>query len=80
MTVSVISLWLPLVWALFASISWWFIWKKPINHPIVCLIIGFACFFFFAWTIIGYLIVVAIKYGVFDSLKKSAGKENSEDE
>lgn len=77
MTVSVISFWLPLLWALFVGISWYFTWKKPINHPIVCLFVGAVCFFFFAWTIIAYLLFWIVKSGVLKSLKQGTEDEQT---
>jgi hypothetical protein len=78
MTITVISFWLPLIWALVAGIYWRFLWKAPINNWIVCLIVGAICFFWFALTFVLYLIVVAIKKGVFKSLTNSSEepKEN----
>lgn len=75
MTVTTISFLLPLLWALFAGISWRFMWKEPINNWIICLIIGAACFFWFAITFIGYLIALAIRFKVFSSLMNKKDDE-----
>lgn len=75
MTVTVISFWLPLLWALFAAFSWRFLWKEPINHWIACLIVGAVCFFWFGITIIGYLVMLAIRFKIFSSLMRSDNKE-----
>lgn len=80
MTVSVISFWLPLLWALFVAISWRFMWKEPINHWLVCAILGFVCFFWFAITLVGYLIALAIKYRVFASLRRGSEKTSDSDD
>jgi hypothetical protein len=75
MVITAISFWLPLLWALFVGISWHFTWKKPINHPIVCLLLAAVCFFFFAWTIIAYIVMWIFKSGILKSLM-----QNKEDE
>lgn len=80
MAIFVISFWLPLLWALFVGISWKFMWKEPINHWIVCAIVGALCFFWFGITVIGFLVALAIRFKIFNSLMRSSDKKDKEDE
>ena len=75
MIISTITFWLPLIWALVAGIYWRFLWKEPFNNWIICLIVGAICFFWFAWTFVAFLIIVAIKKGVFKFLMNSGDKK-----
>ena len=68
MTVTVISFWLPLVWALFCAIYWRYLWKDPVNHWLICVLVFGVNFFFFAWTFIIFLIVMIFKSGILKSL------------
>ena len=67
-TVTVISFWLPLLWALFIGLSWRYVWKDPINHPAICIFMGALGFFFFGWTILAFIIVWIFKKGILNSL------------
>lgn len=76
MIVSTISFWLPLIWAIFTTLAWRFTWKHPVNHWIICLLIGAVSFFFFATTIIAYLVFWVIKSDALKSLKSNYDKED----
>ncbi len=75
MTVTVISFWLPMIWALAVAIYWRFLWKEPVNHWGICLLVFAVNFFFFAWSCIIFLIVMIFKSGILKKLMNTDEKD-----
>lgn len=75
MIVSTISFWLPLLWAIGVALYWRFTVKVPVNHWLVCLLIGAISFFWFATAVIVVILGLILKYKVFSSNKKDESTE-----
>lgn len=61
MTVTVISFWIPLMWAIIAGLFWRTKIKEPVNNWLVCALIAAVNFFFFSWMVIIFLVFMIIK-------------------
>lgn len=70
MIVSTISFWLPLLWAIGVGLYWRFMVKEPVNHWLVCLLVGAISFFYFATAVIVVILALILKYKVFSPDKK----------
>jgi pilus assembly protein TadC len=61
MVVSVISFWLPLMWALVVTLFWRAKIKEPVNDWWVCALVFALNFFFFAYLSILFLVFMVVK-------------------
>lgn len=77
MVISFVSFWLPLLWSLLAVICWRFKMKEPINHWLICLLIGAISFFYFAYTIVLFIILLVLQSGILFKPKDKKEEENS---
>lgn len=71
MIFSLVPFWLPLIWAIAIAIYWNYLWKEPLNHWMICLLVFAINFFFFAWAFIIFLIVAIVKSGILQKLMKN---------
>lgn len=69
MIVSTIPYWFPLLWALIVALTWRFIFKSPINHWLICVLVGAVSFFWFASSFIAVIIAIIVKKGILNSNK-----------
>lgn len=60
MTISVISFWIPLIWALLITSYWRFKIKAPYNNWWACAFVLAINFFWFAYAIVVFLLVAVI--------------------
>lgn len=77
MIVSLIPFWIPLIWAIAVAIYWRFLWKDPINHYIVCLLVLAINFFFFTYSFIVFLLILIFKSGILNSLMNKNKKDGT---
>lgn len=70
MTVSVISFWIPLVWALIITIYWRKSFIEPINHWLVCALVFLVNFFWFAYMAIIFIVIAIFKSGILNKKTK----------
>lgn len=61
MVVTVISFWIPLVWAIIVGLFWRFKIKEPVNDWWVCGLVAAVNFFFFGYVFILALVFMVIK-------------------
>ncbi len=61
MTVTVISFWIPLMWAIIVGLFWRAKIKEPVNNWWVCGLIAAVNFFFFSWMVIIFLAFMIVK-------------------
>jgi len=70
MVISVMSFWFPLLWTIIVVAYWRMKMREPINHWLVCALIAAVSFFFFAYTIVLFLILVLLNSGVLFNKKE----------
>lgn len=74
MIISTISFLFPFLWTLIVVAYWRLKMKDPINHWLVCALVGTVSFFFFAYTFVLFIILVILKSGIFFKDKKEDGE------
>jgi len=61
MVVSVISFWIPLIWAITVGLFWRLKISEPVNHWWVCALVAAINFFLFSYAVIIFLGFMIVK-------------------